>query len=215
MRQERAERRKKLEELRGAVDLYDVTFGGATLGLSFVLATDHRTKRKMIIVDTIREASPASNILQPQDELVAIGEDFDLPNHILIFEEISKQIERQPRPLTLTFARLHAHRPAVLEKGAVPPPAPAPSRPPPAPAPAPAKAAAPAPPPAPAKAAAPAPPPPCHHRRHRRRRHHQPTVSPKMPPKRARASETSETPRRRMTRTYRWWTRRGRRSARA
>ena len=122
--QERAERRKKLEELRGAVDLYDVTFGGATLGLSLVLATDHRTKRKMIIVDTIREASPASNILQPQDELVAIGEDFDLPNHILIFEEISKQIERQPRPLTLTFARLHAHRPAVLEKGAVPPPAP-------------------------------------------------------------------------------------------
>ena len=74
VRQERAEKRKKLEELRGAVDLYDVTFGGATLGLSLVLATDHRTKRKMIIVDTIREASPASNILQPQDELVAIGE---------------------------------------------------------------------------------------------------------------------------------------------
>ena len=58
VRQERAERRKKLEELRGAVDLYDVTFGGATLGLSLVLATDHRTKRKMIIVDTIRERRP-------------------------------------------------------------------------------------------------------------------------------------------------------------
>ena len=69
-------------------------------------------------------------MLRTQDELVAIGEDFELPNHILIFEEISKQIERQPRPLSLTFARLHSHRPAVLEKGVVPPPAPAPKLPP-------------------------------------------------------------------------------------
>ena len=48
----------------------------------------------------------------------------------MIFDEIHKVLSSKPRPLTLTFARLHAHRPAVLEKGVRPPPAPAPVIPP-------------------------------------------------------------------------------------
>ena len=46
------------------MDLHDVTFPSERLGLSLVLATDHRTKRKMIIVDDVRDHSPASGVLR-------------------------------------------------------------------------------------------------------------------------------------------------------
>ena len=61
----------------------------------------------MIIVAEIRAGSPADGLLEVQDELVAIGDDFELPNHLLIFDEIGKFIYRQPRPLVLTFGRIH------------------------------------------------------------------------------------------------------------
>ena len=111
---ERLSRRSNAAKL--CEKLIDVTFDGDVLGLSLVLATEHRTKRKMIIVDDVRTGSPADGLLKVQDELVAIGDDFDIPNHLLVFNEIGKSISRQPRPLVLTFGRLHAHRPAAKEQ---------------------------------------------------------------------------------------------------
>lgn len=123
--------RRSAAERRGR--LIDVTFDDERLGVNLVLATDHRTKRKVIIVDGIRGTSPAHGVLAVgQDELVAIADDFDLPNHLLIFDEMAKYVTRRPRPLKLTFARVHAHRPAPTAKAApldllagVAPPAPA------------------------------------------------------------------------------------------
>ena len=110
---ERLSRRTTVAKLCG--QLIDVTFTENVLGISLVLATEHKTKRKMIIVENIRADSPAAGILEIQDELVAIGGSFDLPNHLLIFDELSKSISRQARPLVLTFGRLHTHRPVPVE----------------------------------------------------------------------------------------------------
>ena len=96
--------------------LIDVTFHEEILGLCLVLATEHRTKRKMIIVEEVKSCSPAEGLLEIQDELVAIGDNFNLPNHLLVFDEIGKHISRQPRPLVLTFSRVHTHRPAPTER---------------------------------------------------------------------------------------------------
>ena len=63
--------RTELEKIRGK--LVDVTFTKDKLDLALVLATDHRTKRKMIIVDVVKEGSMGYGLLEPQDELVAIG----------------------------------------------------------------------------------------------------------------------------------------------
>ncbi len=118
--QARAERLcRRTNAIKLQDQLVDVTFHDSTLGLSLVLATEHCTKRKMIIVAEIRAGSPADGLLEVQDELVAIGDDFELPNHLLIFDEIGKFIYRQPRPLVLTFGRIHKHRPAPIERPAV------------------------------------------------------------------------------------------------
>ncbi|KAJ1451987.1 hypothetical protein M885DRAFT_528203 [Pelagophyceae sp. CCMP2097] len=118
--------RSKVGALRG--ELLDVTFHEPRLGIALCLATDHRTQRKMIIVERVDSDSPACGVLRPQDELVAVENDFDLPHHILTFADVARTIRSKPRPLTLTFARLHAHRPeakgfeelrnAAPEKGA-------------------------------------------------------------------------------------------------
>jgi len=70
---ERRARRASMEKLKGK--LVDVTFTKDKLDIALVLATDHRTKRKMIIVEGVKEESMGYGLLEPQDELVAIRAD--------------------------------------------------------------------------------------------------------------------------------------------
>ena len=186
VRQGRAEKRKKLEELRGAVDLYDVTFGGATLrsvarashGPSHEAQDDHRGHYQRSVARLEYPAAAGRTRrhrrgLRPAESHPHLRGDLEADRTAAAAAYLDvRAVARPPAGRAREGRRAAARARAAAAAGAgagacggaAPAPPPAPAAPPPLP---------PAPPPPP-------PPPP-------------PTTTPKMPPKRASFGDIGDT----------------------